>query len=201
MKIFYLLFFIVTLALATIKDFGIVGPTQNITEEGFIKQLNKAILDVNTTKLGDDFKRDYKNVATVNLSYPQCDNNLSITFEPGIILAKNQYTPDGRLIAKAGEKINPLKYVPLHLAVPTIAIIDATNKRELDFVKKQCANKRCVVFTTKGNSIDLSEQNLTIYPAQEEYIKSFQVNCTVTLIERTGTKLTKHQFSLKKDNN
>lgn len=125
-------------ALVTAKE--TLGPVYPIVEadmmEAMMKKLNK--LEANGTL--DKLKKEavtrslnhaQKPPATLGLS-PSVKSNTWFV-DPSYVAARDITTPDGRFVARAGEKVNPLDYVSL---TRYIILFNGENEKEVKAAKK-----------------------------------------------------------------
>jgi conjugal transfer pilus assembly protein TraW len=75
----------------------------------------------------------------------------------------------GRVIAKAGDKINPLDHISLDYS---LIFIDGDDKKQVDFaIQKNTEHDRTKIILIKGSPLDLQEQhNIWIYFDQHGYL-------------------------------
>ncbi|MCH9742153.1 MAG: type-F conjugative transfer system protein TraW [Proteobacteria bacterium] len=106
-------------------------------------------------------------------------------FDPSIVVTKDIYLPDGRLLHAAGTKVNPLT---IKTFTKRIVFIDATDEDQLAWAKKQYEKSgwRDKIILVKGSYMDVMKKwNKRVYFDQ---IASMDGGKRETLVEKFGIK-------------
>lgn len=169
-------------------DFGERGNTQKIAETSLIDQFQKSVQDFNATEKFTEFKGSVSKIADASLNANRCEQNITRDFIPILTLSKNYYTPDGRIVGKAGDKINPLKNTPLEIDFTKIIVFDGMDKKHIDYVKKICAaEKRCNLFLNNGNSLEIEKNHgMLASPMPRVLANSIDLRCSMSIYEKNG---------------
>ena len=129
-----------TPVIAAATDFGIVGQTFKIVEEPFIQMLKKRLDKVGITKEQEKMQAR----AQEQVENPKAVNGISLAaesrvfyFDPTYILDKDAVLPCGKILHKAGTKVNPLAHMDLNRR---IFFIDARNQGQITWLKEQLHN-------------------------------------------------------------
>lgn len=97
-------------------DFGVVGQTFSVAEEPFIemlkKRLDKVDIEKEKQKIQARAKESIENPPAV-LSIKPATENRVFYFDPSYTLDKDAVLPCGKILHKAGTKVNPLEHMDL----------------------------------------------------------------------------------------
>lgn len=129
-------------------DLGVQGPALPIAEEDLIAVLRAKI---EKTDFSADIERArtgfWGNLPSVPLVPATVNRTREI--DPTFVVTRNVSTPDGTLLAAAGQRVNPLERVPFH---EVIWVIDPSKPEQLAFVAEQVrsegANRPLMVIAT-----------------------------------------------------
>lgn len=195
------LFFLTTLTLdAKVQvevDFGERGNVQNIAEKSIKEQFEASMKDFNASKKSVEFQNSIPRVAEASVKLPLCETNNTRDFEPGMTLSKDYFTPDGRVIGKKGDRINPLKNMYNKGLLSKIVVFDAKNHEQITYVKKLCPQReKCNLFISNGNAFDL-EINFGIIaaPIPKLLAESLDTKCSLSIYEVIDTHFLVKQIS------
>ncbi len=181
-------------------DFGLKGNTQQILEKSPKEDFETALKDFNATAKKKEFVDSIRNVATANIELKECDNNLTRIYSPGMTLTKNYYSPDGKIVAKKGQRINPLDNTPVGTSMPQIVVIDGTKIKQIEYVGKRCSDGKCVVFITRGNSFDIEEKyGIHTDPIPLPFLNVIGAKCSLSVINAKNKQLEIQEVSLKEE--
>lgn len=181
------------------NDLGTQGNVHVIAEESMQDQINKAMEKFDGAEKKNEFVKSIDEVFKGSVALSECDSNKTIEFEPGITLTKNYYTPDGRVLASAGDKINPLEKIPNISFFPKIVIFNGDVDEQIEFAKNACDKKRCVYFLNKGDSREVYEKHgLDVFPIPKAMIDSVGVKCSLSIVEAKNKNLVVSEYKLTK---
>lgn len=197
------IFFLTTLALdAKVQvevDFGERGNAQKITEKSIKDQFNAGLKDFNASEKYSEFKNSIPKIAMASTNIQQCESNTTRIFEPGMTLSKDYFTPDGRIVGKTGEKINPLKNLLNAGFLSKIVIFDGTDSEQISYVKTLCSfGEKCSLFISNGNAMEIEKElNITTSPIPKLLAESLDVRCSLSVYEVQNTHFLIKQLSVR----
>lgn len=129
--------FIMLNGTALAKDFGVQGHTFEIKEEGFLSMIYRKLKGLDIDKENEKMRQ----LAKERIEEPEqvsgirrTEKEQSFTYDPTYTLDKDAILPDGRVIYKAGIKVNPLDYLSLE---KKLVFIDARDKEQVEWFKEQ----------------------------------------------------------------
>ena len=122
------------------KDLGVVGQTFNVVEEPFIEMLKKRL-----DKL--DLEKEKQNIqarAKERVENPQAVSGINparkdriFYFDPSYILDKDAVLPCGKVLHKAGTRVNPLEHMDLGRR---LFFIDSRQEDQIAWLKERLNN-------------------------------------------------------------
>lgn len=158
--------------IALSKDFGKVGNTFPIVEEGFISMIYRNLSKIDIDKLQAEIvnisKKKFK--APKNIDHiKRAVENRNFVFDPTYILDRDIILPNGSVIYRKNHKINPLDYT---LFDRILYFIDARDDEQVEWLKAEISDAsidktRHIILT--GGSPSEMEQIL----GQEIYFDQF----------------------------
>ena len=174
------------------KNVGTIGQIYSIDEEDFLEFIEGRAVFMQEMGALSDLKQTMHNKAEIYRDRPKpvagvmiASQTKSWLYDPSIVLDHDVITPDGKIIAKNGQRINPLDYVPLK---KTLIFYDADDKKEREWVvkldKKLKGNDKLILV----NGSVLSEENRlskSIYFDQEGKLTSkFNIQHVPAIVEQ-----------------
>ena len=103
--------------IAVAKDFGISGQTFKVVEEPFIQMLKKRLDEIDIekeqAKIQARVKDKVENPTPVKGIYPAKKERI-FYFDPTYTLDKDAILPCGKILHRAGTKVNPLQHMDLN---------------------------------------------------------------------------------------
>ena len=177
-------------------DLGQRGPVFDIAEPDMIEEMQRRMSEFDWEKEKkhalDNFWAQQKD--SVNL--PVAEKNRERRIDTSIVSTQDIFHPDGRLIIKKGQTINPQALMPMRHAY---ILFDATNKRQVEIVKKigdeLLAKQKPVVYLFSKmdteNGWDHYNQttelmNAPIYKLNKTIIERFQIQSLPSVVEGQG---------------
>ena len=113
-------------------DLGIQAATFDIIEKDLIEEMKDRAKNINwEEKRANALKRMWQNIPITDLA--QCYKYKKRLIDPTITVKRDVKTPDGKFIARKGERINPLER---KLFTRLIVAFDPTNAKEVDFIEQ-----------------------------------------------------------------
>jgi conjugal transfer pilus assembly protein TraW len=111
-------------------DLGKYGTTYEIAEVDLIEVMKERAGKLDGRKIQERMtKQFWTNYKFTALTPAQKDKKL--IYDPSITVQEDIFTPDGKVIARAGQKFNPLDSIPF---TKKIVVFNATRKNEVDYV-------------------------------------------------------------------
>lgn len=121
------------------KDYGVHGRSFEISEEGFLAMVQRKLgqLDIkkHQQRMQDIAKQRIAEPVPV-LGITRAQKARSFTFDPTCTLMEDARLPDGRVLYKAGTKVNPFDYMELD---KKLVLIDGRDKEQVRWFKDEQA--------------------------------------------------------------
>lgn len=131
------LLLLVTSYIAIAKDFGIKGHVYAIEEQPFLQMIDERLQKVDMEKE----KQKMQSLAKDRVENPRAvdgisnaEENKSFNWDPTYIVEKDIILPCGKLLHKAGTKVNPLDHMDFNRR---LFVIDARNGAQVDWLKSK----------------------------------------------------------------
>ncbi len=160
MKILLLLLIFSFLSIATeAKDFGIEGHTYEIIEEDILKFIERKLTQVDLKKLNQEMKTkttEYVNRPTPVKGITRATESKITYYDPTYTLQEDIKDHEGRLIHKAGKRINPLEYLSLR---ENLIFIDGDDNEQVDLALTLNVGGKTKIILVKGSPIELQRKN------------------------------------------
>jgi len=174
-----------------------LGPVYPIVEADMMEAMMMKLKKLESNGTLDQLKKE---AITRSLSYankPQATQGLSPAVkantwlvDPSYIAAKDITTPDGKYVARAGEKVNPLDYVPLSRYM---ILFNGESEKEIRTAKRLGEYfKGQVKFVLEaGSPVELSRKwNTPVYFDQNgALVHKFGIRHTPAMISQEGKQL------------
>jgi len=190
---------------AQAKDFGKMGHTFEIKEEGFLsmimRKLRSVDIDAQNQKMIEIAKKKVEEPDFV----PRITKTIkeeSFTFDPTYVLQEDIKLPNGKLICSIGTKVNPLDHMEFDRK---LYFIDARDEEQVEWLelqlKKQSLSteiekKENRIILTGGRPIDLADRLGTdvFFDQFGELISRFGIkHVPATVEQENGKKVLKVQ--------
>ena len=148
-----------TFAFTQVIDIGTYGPTFKVEEENMIFHLKNKLQKLESEGKLEDLKNQWKEKITNTFKKPQAVQNITHTktprsfkHDPSLVIGNDIKTPDGKVLAKKGDKINPL-----HTLKPQkgFLFIDGDDETHVEFAKKHLHNFEVVL--VNGSPLEVEE--------------------------------------------
>ena len=180
-------------------DHGQKGPVFGITEPDMIEEMQRRMSEFEWDKEKqhaiDNFWANQKD----SVSLPVAEKNTQRLVDTSIVSTKDIFHPDGRLIIKKGQKINPQAIMPMRHAY---ILFDATDKKQVEIAKKvgdeMLAKQKPVVYlfskmdTGKGwehYNQTAEIMNAPIYKINKTIIDRFKIQALPSIVEGQGDSI------------
>jgi conjugal transfer pilus assembly protein TraW len=169
-------FFLISVPmLAFAKDFGVVGHTYNIKEQDIIKYIKSKLENIDIAKL----QEEQQQIVRTSVDRPMevsgiidAKENKEYFYDPAFILEEDIFDHVGRLIHKAGTRINPLENISLR---HDLIFINGDNPKQVEFALSYFKTKdaKATIILIKGSPIKLQkEHKVWIYFDQQGLLTS-----------------------------
>ncbi len=168
-------------------DLGNFGSVVKIAERDITEVLKERFMKLDKQQLIADAKNRYwDNVQFLTL--PESKETQVREFKPNLYIDRDIITPDGRVIALAGQQYNTLERVPF---TQRLVIFDATDEKQLEFAKSlPPTDLRTKYITTrfdrtlKWDAIKYVEDQLNapVYQLKREIITAFDVQTVPSIV-------------------
>lgn len=187
-------------------DLGQRGSVYEIAEPDMIEEIKRRIKAY-------DWETERKNALahfwerrTDEVKLPDATANSDRRIDPSIVSTRDISTPDGKVIAVRGQKINPQKMLPMrHVYI----VFNAANKAQAAFAKKlgeeKLKNHKPVVFmftevdVSRGwEGFNETQENLEgpVYRLPKNIAEKFQLQAVPSMIEGDGELIKVSEFKL-----
>lgn len=188
---------------ASAKDLGVIGKTYPIIERDIIdvmkerlkKKVDSGELDAIHKGLVDRSKDYVRRPPGVAL--PRAQEYRGIEISPMYTLDKDITDADGKVIFKAGTKVNPLKIYPL---TKTLCFIDGDDPAQVSWLETYCAhdsdNKLILV---NGDLLTITKKlGMRLYYDQYgRLVDRFGIKAVPAVIRQSGEVLYVEEFPVK----
>lgn len=131
-------------------DLGAHGQTYPVTEIDLLEAFQQKAREFDWEKWKTKAAEDYWKKAPFT-ELPLATARRVREIDPTVVVPKDIVTPDGKVIAKAGETFNPLESVGFH---QTLVIYDATDPEQVAFARKTLVEARGAKVKLITTSID-----------------------------------------------
>ena len=136
-EIFVLLFCIFMSNSAMAKDFGKMGTTFEIKEEGFLAMIHRKLKNIDIekeqAKMTEHARQRIEEPEAV-FGITKAKQHRYFTFDPTYVLDEDIKLPDGKLLYAAGTKVNPLEKMDFDRK---LYFIDARDKTQIKWLKHE----------------------------------------------------------------
>jgi conjugal transfer pilus assembly protein TraW len=213
MKRMIILLLIISPTIAFAIDFGKQGQTFKVLEEPFIemlkKRLDKLDLEKEKQKIEDRAKERVENPQAVSGINPARKDRI-FYFDPSYILDKDAVLPCGKVLHKAGTKVNPLEHMDLGRR---LFFIDSRQEDQIAWLKERLNSplakqeqKEQVedrVILVAGSVFKLQEllgeehADKVYFDQAGELTTKFVIKASPAVVEQEGLKLKIEEVRLK----
>lgn len=156
------------------KDFGTIGNTFEIKEESFLEMIQRKLAQLDLQKEQEKMTEQAKKSASEPrpvFGITKAKQNRDFIFDPTEVVKKDIKYPNGKIMHKAGTRVNPLDHMDFDRK---LYFIDASDESQIKWLKnalKQKSEEQKMVILVKGRIFDLEEAlNQKIYFDQSGFI-------------------------------
>jgi len=181
-----------------IVDLGVHGALFEIVEEDMLEFLLKRLHSLKNSGKFQEIEENTKTKVKERVLNPTPVAGLSETkversylHDPTLVVDQDIQTPEGMLIAKRGQKVNPLNHLSL---LKGLLFIDGDNKHQLTWALQH--QDKFYIILTKGSPLKLGKQfGVKLYFDQAGIItKRYGIKHIPARIEQTGETLRVTEF-------
>jgi conjugal transfer pilus assembly protein TraW len=185
---------------------GIRGQTHFIAENDMIDEIKTRMAKLDMDKLKQNAYSNFWKAKGRFLSLPQAKKNNSRNFDPSVVVTADISDRNGRIIVKAGSRINPVAVLPL---TKTIVVFDATNAKNLAFVdqvlkEKDKEGRGVILISTMLDTVDAfghlstlqSRFHRQVYLLNTEIRDRFGIDALPTTIVSNGKYLNVSEYNV-----
>ena len=148
---------------ANAETFTTTAPTYPVQEKDFIEMILSKLKGMEESGKLAELQKQYQEQVKAEIIYPKALDGFSpVTkaatryFDPSIVLTKDIADHQGRLIAMAGQRINPLDHTGL---TKKLAFIDGTDSKQLDWARQLLAEQPTAkIILVAGSYFNLSKE-------------------------------------------
>lgn len=203
--------------LAMAKDFGTRGSVTHIEEQAFLEMIKERLQKVDI----EEQQKQMQALARDRVENPRPVDGISpaeedrvFYFDPSYALEKDAVLPCGKILYKAGTKVNPLEHMDLNRRM---FFIDSREESQVTWLKGQLdrilpGQEKIIedrVILVGGKPFELQEElkeegiAMNIYFDQfGELVKRFGIKHSPASLEQEGLKIRINEINLKNmDNN
>ena len=186
-------------------DFGVIGQTFPITEESFIAMLKKRLDSVDIEKEQEKVqaraKEQIENPLPVS-GITEATKDREFYFDPSYTLDKDVVLPYGKILHKAGTKVNPLEHMDLNRR---LFFLDGRKPKQVVWLKEQLDTKVLAqeqkeqvedrIILVGGSVFKLKEilgqdhEDKVYFDQVGELTKKFGIKAVPALVEQEGLVL------------
>jgi conjugal transfer pilus assembly protein TraW len=179
------------------KDLGDRGMTFSILEEGFIQMIERRLnkLDIKKEQEKIQAKIIKQAINPKGKSVPRTKKQRSFTYDPTFVLNQDVILPDGQVVYKKGDKVNPLEVTPLD---KKLIFIDGNDTGQIEWFKKQnVANEDKVILISGSPNALSKELHRPVYFDQSaEMTNKFGINQVPAVLKQEGNLLRVEECAL-----
>ncbi len=129
-------------------DFGTQGPIREIAEVDLIEEMQRRVTQIDwNAKKREALARFWEHTQFYEL--PEAAENRERLIDPGVTAPRDVTAPDGTLIVRAGQHINPLDRLPF---TQRLVVFDATSPAQVEFalrLGREAAPRRVTYIATR----------------------------------------------------
>ena len=114
-------------------DYGTRGNTYPVQETDFIEEMQKRMAQIDWKAQREKSIQGYWQRHGDFVSLPEASQDVTVRFDPSIVVTQDIRLPDGNLLAQKGQRINPQQVMPMAKAY---IFFDATRKRQISKAKE-----------------------------------------------------------------
>ena len=167
------------------------GPIFPILEEDMRTTIRQRF-EAKIPELKQQLTDSVRNYRLPAIPRPTTDTARTLLLDPSLTLQNDVVAPDGRLIARAGTRVNPLRAIAL---VRTYLVVDASDDRQVVWAVRQItagAMRPSTLLLTDGDLAAVMAAvpaGTPVYPAPAELFTRFPIDSVPARLSRAGDQL------------
>jgi conjugal transfer pilus assembly protein TraW len=181
-------------------DFGVKSHTFEIKEQSFssmmLEKLSKVDIDKHNIEINKKIIDKAQNPASTNL--PRCKKSASHIIDPSIELNQDIKDHNGKVLFKAGTKINPLSQI----SIEEIVLINGNDKEQIAWYKQKYKDKVNTLILLGGNYYFLKKSiSSELYFDQTgEWVKKFKIESLPAILSQKYKIIRVHEINIDEAN-
>lgn len=189
-------------AVSTAGDLGTYGQTYPVKEKSTIEAIQEKFQGMMDSGEWDKHVASYKEKTLDSITNPKSKDLPHVIttktryFDPTIEIIEDIPLPDGKFLARRGDKVNPLAQLGLS---KDILFFDATDKKQIDWaVSLKKENPSVIAIATKGNWFKAMEENgVRFYFDQQGHLTDrFDIQRVPSKVSQEDRKLKIEEIAL-----
>ena len=184
-------------------DLGIQGPTREIAEVDLIEEMQRRAAQIDwAAKKREVLARFWEHTEFYPL--PEATENRERLIDPSVIAPRDVTAPDGTLIVRAGQHINPLDRLPF---TQRLVVFDTTSPAQVEIalkLGKEAAPRRVTYIATRldretgWNGLEKVETALSapVYLLTPDLRERFQLERSPATVEARGKAFAVREFKM-----
>jgi conjugal transfer pilus assembly protein TraW len=186
-------------------DFGIQGPTRVIAEVDLIEEMQRRVMQIDwVAKKREALIRFWERTEFYDL--PEATENRERLIDPSVTAPRDVVAPDGTMIVRAGQRINPLDRLPF---TQRLVVFDATSPAQVEFalrMGREAAPRRVTYIVTRldresgweGLEKIETALNAPVYLLTPDLRDRFQLERSPATVEAKGKNFAVREFKVGK---
>lgn len=184
------------------RDLGVIGNTHPIIERDLIEVIHERIQEkTESGELGDlhdGMTNNAKGYAKrpLGVDLPRAEEYRAVEVSPLYTLEKDITDAEGKVLFKAGTKVNPLEIKPL---TKTLCFINGDDPDQVAWLKHFCAKDiRNKMILVNGDYLAVTEElGMRLYFDQRGYlVERFGIQAVPAVIRQSGKVLYVEEFPI-----
>lgn len=180
-------------------DLGLKGQVYSIEEPDMIEEMQRRISEHDWNQEKEHAVNNFWVNQKDNIIIPAAQKSEQRVIDPSIVSTKDIFHPDGRLIFKKGQKINPQVLLPMRYHY---IMFDASDKRQVEIAKKlgddllKLKTPVIYLFTNMDNKSGWKSyneitvfMNAPIYRINEAIVNRFRIRVLPSVVEGNGNNI------------
>ena len=186
-------------------DFGTQGPIREITEVDLIEEMQRRVTQIDwSAKKREALAQFWEHAEFYNL--PEATEDRERLIDPSVTAPRDVTAPDGTLIVRAGQHINPLDRLPF---TQRLVVFDATSPAQVEFalrLGKEASPRRVTYIATRldrefgWEGLDKIETalNAPVYLLTPDLRDRFQLERSPCMVEAKGKAFVVREYKMGK---
>ena len=185
-------------------DFGTQGPIREIAEVDLIEEMQRRVSQIDwAAKQREALARFWEHTEFYTL--PEATEDRERLIDPSVTAPRDVIAPDGTLIVRAGQRINPLDRLPF---TQRLIVFDATSPAQVEFAMKlgkEAAPRRVTYIATRldresgweGLGKIETALNAPVYLLTPDLRDRFQLERSPATVEAEGRAFAVREFKVR----